>query len=96
MRMSDEIETGEPASPLPGRLRVHAVDCHDELKADLLSAAEDLEEYEISFNMRWNADMRAIKRWQAANPGNDLVWPDHADLVVWLLGELERIGSNVE
>jgi hypothetical protein len=37
------------------------------------------------FDLRWQADMRAIKLWQAAHPGNDLVWPDHADLVVWLL-----------
>ena len=32
--------------------------------------------------------MRAIKRWQAAHPGNDLRWPDHADLVVWLMEQL--------
>jgi len=42
------------------------------------------------FNLRWDADMRAIKRWQAAHPGNDLVWPDHADMVVWLLEVANR------
>jgi hypothetical protein len=41
------------------------------------------------FNLRWNADMRAVKRWRAANPGNELVLPDHADLVVWLLEQLD-------
>lgn len=37
------------------------------------------------FDIRWNADMRAIARWREAHPGNDLVLPDHADLVVWLM-----------
>jgi hypothetical protein len=33
--------------------------------------------------------MRAIKRWQAAHPGNDHVWPDHKDLLVWLMGRID-------
>lgn len=49
---------------------------------------EQLAELQQVFDMRWEADMRAIKRWHAAgNP--ELTWPDHADLVVWLLGRLE-------
>ena len=39
--------------------------------------------------LKYNADMRAIKRWREANPGNDLVLPDHADLVVWLIEQLD-------
>ena len=50
-----------------------------------------LSDLRATFDLRWKADMRAIKRWQAAHPGNDLVWPDHADMVVWLLGEVERL-----
>lgn len=42
------------------------------------------------FNLRWDADRRAIKRWQAAT-GNLLVWPDHADLCVWLLKRLDAL-----
>lgn len=52
---------------------------------------DDLDDHYRSFDLRWDADMRAIKRWQAAHPGNDLVWPDHADLVVWLLEKLEEM-----
>jgi hypothetical protein len=52
-------------------------------------AADQIEEHEQSFNLRWKADMRAIRRWQEAHPGNDLTWPDHADLCVWLLEQLE-------
>ncbi len=52
--------------------------------------AEELDTLQTLFAMRWNADMRAIKMWQAAGPGRDLTWPDHADLLVWLLGELDK------
>lgn len=48
------------------------------------------DELQQTFDLRWNADMRAIRRWQAAHPGNDLVWPDHADMVVWLMEELDK------
>lgn len=65
--------------------RCSAVDEPPKEVRERLESAADLER---SFDLRWNADMRAIKRWQAAHPGNDLVWPDHADLVVWLLDQL--------
>jgi hypothetical protein len=45
--------------------------------------------YQASFDLRWAADMRAIKRWQAAHPGTGHIWPDHADMVVWLLAQIE-------
>ena len=60
-----------------------------ELMARAPAMAEELEDMQCTFDLRWKADMRAIKRWQEAHPGNDLVWPDHADLVVWLLEQLE-------
>lgn len=52
-------------------------------------AVERIEELEATFELRWKADMRAIKRWQEANPGNDLTWPDHADMVVWMLDQMD-------
>ena len=42
------------------------------------------------FSARWDADQRAIARWQAAT-GRERTWPDHADMVVWLLGEVDRL-----
>lgn len=56
----------------------------------------DCDEYEQSINLRWDADQRAIKLWQAAHPGNDLVWPDHADMVVWLLDENDRLRAVLQ
>lgn len=55
---------------------------------------ESVVEIEAIFDMRWAADMRAIKRWQAAT-GRDLTWPDHADLVVWLLEQLDVAEAKI-
>lgn len=50
----------------------------------------ELAERDASFELRWSADMRAITRWRAEDPQpRDLIMPDHADLVVWLLKRLE-------
>lgn len=93
----------------------------------IVAAAELAAASHQSFNLRWEADMRAIERWQAADllapdvrqllgevepmmrevdtqtadeiaallartkPGaRDLIWPDHVDLVVWLVELLEH------
>lgn len=50
----------------------------------------EAEEHDHSFELRWKADQRAIKRWHAAG-GDELTWPDHADLVIWLLERLDKI-----
>jgi hypothetical protein len=47
-----------------------------------------LDETESSFDLRWKADQRAIKKWQEAT-GKATEWPDHADLCVWLLEQLD-------
>jgi len=51
---------------------------------------------QLAFDLRWKADRRAIKRWQAAHPGNDLTWPDHADMVVWLMEQISPDNANVD
>jgi hypothetical protein len=56
--------------------------------------ASDVAELQATFDLRWQADQRAIKKWQAAHPGNELVWPDHADMVVWLLEQLDAQKEN--
>lgn len=93
----------------------------------VVNAAEHVLEQHAAFGLRWDADMRAIERWQAgdilprdardlfaevleyvrheypaiqakiesilvvsAPAGRPLMWPDHADLVVWLLELVHR------
>ena len=53
----------------------------------MTDTADEVAELKQLFDMSWKADQRAIKLWQEAHPGKELVWPDHADLVVWLLSE---------
>lgn len=55
----------------------------------------DIAEHKASFDLRWKADMRAIKRWQKAT-GRKLDWPDHADLCVWLMDTLTTQSALIE
>lgn len=53
------------------------------------AAIDDVTDLNAGFTIRWDADMRAIKRWHESG-GDELTWPDHADLCVWLM---ERVDS---
>lgn len=50
-------------------------------------------EYKASFDLRWKADMRAIKKWHDAG-GDKMMWPDHADLCVWLIDRITERGGR--
>ena len=54
---------------------------------------EEIEDLRATFDLRWKADMRAVKMWREKT-GQDLVCPDHADLCVWLLEELDHALSS--
>jgi len=54
-------------------------------------AADRIEELEQLFDLRWAADMRAIKAWQSAHPDQPRTWPDHADLGTWCLSRIEKL-----
>jgi peptide subunit release factor 1 (eRF1) len=54
----------------------------------------DCDALQRTFNLQWDADQRAIKRWQEAHPGNDLVWPDRANMVVWLMEQYDAQGKK--
>ena len=65
------------------------------LLAEIDRLREDATNNEASFDLRHRADMRGIKAWRDAHPGNDLVQPDHGDLVCWLIAEIDRLRSLV-
>ena len=60
------------------------------------TAASDVAELQVTFDLRRQADQRAIKLWQSAHPGNDLVWTDHADMVMSLLDENDRLRAVLQ
>jgi len=54
-------------------------------------AADRIEEMEDIINLRRQCDKRAIKMWQQENPEEENeTWPDHADLCLWLMAQVER------
>jgi hypothetical protein len=48
-----------------------------------------------TFDIRWKADMRAIKKWQEKT-GRDMVWPDHADMCVWLMEQIDQLEKKLK
>lgn len=64
---------------------------HTPKPSEVQFALAEIAEMQASFDIRWKSDMRAIKQWQDVHPGNDLTWPDHADLVVWLAEQLDAL-----
>jgi hypothetical protein len=60
------------------------------------SLTAQLADLQATFDLRWKADTRAIKQWQAAHPDKPLVWPDHVDLVLWLTAQLEQANELLE
>ena len=61
---------------------------HDE--ARVKEALEERDDLEALFDLQWKADQRAVKRWREAHPGNELVLPDRADMVVWLMEQHDK------
>lgn len=53
------------------------------------------QEIDSLFELRWQADHRAIERWRAAT-GREFVRPDHADLCVWLMDRIVELERSLE
>lgn len=45
-------------------------------------------ELQFWFDMHQASDQMALAQWRAAHPVSELMIPDHADLVIWLLDQL--------
>ena len=55
-------------------------------------ARRERDELRRTFDLMWDADQRAIKRWQEAAPtGADrsMTWPDRSQLTEWLLNQVD-------
>lgn len=50
----------------------------------------EVEEYEATEALRHTADVRAMLMWQKAHPESKHVWPDHGDLVVFLMAQYDN------
>lgn len=63
----------------------------EQLQTKLAAVERENDELQATYDLRRKADMRAISRWKEVHPEKPLAWPDHADLVVWLRQENERM-----
>lgn len=90
----------QPSVAAEIRRRLEAAEQAEAEKARLQARVEELEgekaEHDASFDLRWKADMRAIKRWQKSHPKWQDVWPDHADLCVWLLERIATLEAQLK
>lgn len=59
------------------------------LQQQLDALKAELADYESTFELQARAADRAVAIWRDMNPGNDLVRPDRARLLVWLMGRLD-------
>lgn len=65
-----------------------------EKKQIIRTLRSQIAEFNSSFELRWEADRRAIKMWHAAHIDKTSIWPDQADLCIWLMdrvAEHERL-----
>jgi hypothetical protein len=65
------------------------------LLAERDAARAEVDDLNATFSMMWKADMRAIALWREAHPGNDLVQPDRARMVRWLLDERDALRAQL-
>jgi len=65
-----------------------------EIKARLDALLAKLADLQQSATLQTAASDRAIKLWQAAHPDRSDVWPDQAQLLVWLLEQLDAMRAE--
>ncbi len=53
-------------------------------------AEAEVKELQATFDLINKAHMRAIAVWNKSHPDNGYVWPDHKDLCVWLMEQLDK------
>lgn len=59
--------------------------------------ADQIADLERTFDLRWKADMRAIEGWRADDADRrKLVFPNHTDIVIWLLERLDSLAPGWE
>jgi hypothetical protein len=86
------------------RRRYEACAClyGEDVARDFLRAFDDLDvahaelaDFDVAFALRFDADASAAERWRAAHPERPFAFPDHADLVTHLLGEIARLDVDL-
>lgn len=64
------------------------------LNSTIRSLKQELTGLQNTFDLMWEADMRAVKLWQEAT-GEDHIWPDRTKTTIWLLEKIEALEDEV-
>ena len=65
------------------------------LERRVVALTAEVADCDASFNLRWNASVRARQRWQEAT-GRAQAWPGHEDLCVWLMEKLDSAEAELD
>ena len=68
----------------------------EKAEAERDEAKKQSDELNDLFDLQYNADCRATKRWRESHPDSPTVLPDRCDMVVWLIGKLEKAEARAE
>ena len=97
-RMQWAIE--HPNAPVPvafnGDSGVRLWVASEEYLSKVSDLKEEVKDYETSFDLQWKCTQRAIRMWQLAHPDEGLVWPDKANLMVWLMERQDALQSLLQ
>lgn len=69
-------------------------DLPERMLAEIDRLNGELAAMRVSSRLRMEADQRAIARWKAAHPARANIWPDHTDMVTWMLDQLGRMRDD--
>jgi hypothetical protein len=68
----------------------------DHAAADRIEAlTAERDELQQVFDFQWEAHVRAVEMWRLEHPDNDLVLPDTAKLLVWLLEQVDEAKAKL-
>ncbi len=68
-------------------------DTRERAAAKIAKLTAKLQEWDKRFDLFWEAHQRGHEAWRKAHPGNDLVIPDMAKMVEWIVGALDRLSA---
>ena len=87
-QLSDDLVERLLDWPYQGETMAH--EAADRIKALTAEVAE----LQQVFDLHWRAQQRGVDNWRKETPGNDLVLPDSAELIFWMLERIDALTAE--
>jgi hypothetical protein len=91
--MAKHFVTREAYNKCLFRLRTYR-NITEEFRERWRNSRAEKRELEATLKLIRDSDQRAIRMWQAAHPGSELIWPDRGKMIFWLLEQLDKKGDS--